>query len=55
MSAGHGSHGLRSINAIRNCAGLTDLTPGLFASVFKDSVDAEHSWEFSGLSFWIRC
>ena len=36
-----------AINAVRNRAGLPDLTPGLGQMAFRDSVIAERSWEFA--------
>ncbi len=38
----------QAINTIRNRAGLPDLTPGLSAEAFRDSVIAERGWEFAG-------
>lgn len=37
-----------AINAIRNRAGLADLTTGLTAEQFRDSVIVERGWEFAG-------
>lgn len=38
-----------AINAVRNRAGLPDLTQGLSQAAFRDSVIAERGWEFAGL------
>ncbi|HJZ41532.1 MAG TPA: RagB/SusD family nutrient uptake outer membrane protein [Bacteroidales bacterium] len=37
-----------AINAVRNRAGLPDLTPGLSGVAFRDSVIVERGWEFAG-------
>lgn len=37
-----------AINAVRNRAGLPDLTPGLSGMDFRDSVIVERGWEFAG-------
>lgn len=37
-----------AINAVRNRAGLPDLTSGLGQMAFRDSVIAERGWEFAG-------
>ena len=37
-----------SINLVRTRAGLPDLTPGLSATQFRDSVVYERSYEFAG-------
>jgi hypothetical protein len=36
-----------AVNQIRQRAGLSDLTPGLDATTFRDSVLVERSWEFA--------
>jgi len=48
MSAGPDASAYAAINQIRTRAGLPNLTPGLSATAFRDSVIAERSWEFAG-------
>ena len=49
MSGGPDQSAYDAINQVRNRAGLPDLTPGLSAQAFRDSVIAERGWEFAGL------
>jgi hypothetical protein len=48
MSAGPDASAYDAINQIRTRAGLPNLTPGLSAVAFRDSVIAERGWEFAG-------
>lgn len=48
MSSGADRSAYDAVNAIRRRAGLADLTPGLSAAAFRDSVVAERGWEFAG-------
>ncbi len=48
MSAGPDASAYNAINQVRNRAGLRNLTPGLSANDFRDSVVAERAWEFAG-------
>ncbi len=43
----------KAINDVRNRAGLPDLTAGLSAEAFRDSVVQEREWEFCGQYFLI--
>jgi hypothetical protein len=38
----------KAVNLVRQRAGLKDLTPGLSATAFRDSVVAERKYEFAG-------
>ena len=49
MSGGPDQSAYNAINAVRERAGLPDLTPGLSAEAFKDSVVVERGWEFAGM------
>jgi hypothetical protein len=40
--------GYNAINLVRSRAGLPDLTPGLSATQFRDSVVLERAYEFAG-------
>lgn len=46
MSSGPDASAYKEINDIRKRAGLPDLTPGLSAEAFRDSVIQERAWEF---------
>jgi len=48
MSGGVDASAYNAVNLIRSRAGLPDLTPGLSATDFRDSVVAERGWEFAG-------
>lgn len=48
MSTGPDQSAYNAINLIRTRAGLPNLTPGLSATAFRDSVIAERGWEFAG-------
>jgi len=48
MSDGPDASAYAALNRVRNRAGLPDLTPGLSAEQFRDSVVAERGWEFAG-------
>lgn len=48
MSAGADEPAYDALNQVRNRAGLPDLTTGLAAAAFRDSVFAERGWEFAG-------
>jgi hypothetical protein len=49
MSASADASAYAAINQVRHRAGLPDLTSGLSATAFKDSVVVERGWEFAGL------
>lgn len=51
MSAGPDASAYQAVNEVRNRAGLADLTPGLSAEAFRDSVVMERSWEHAGGEF----
>ncbi len=48
MSDGPDASAYNALNTIRNRAGLKNLTQGLSARAFRDSVVAERGWEFAG-------
>jgi starch-binding outer membrane protein, SusD/RagB family len=48
MSGGPDATAYQALNTIRNRAGLPDITAGLSAEAFRDSVVAERGWEFAG-------
>jgi starch-binding outer membrane protein, SusD/RagB family len=48
MSAGPDVSAYDAVNQVRRRAGLPELTPGLSANDFRDSVVAERGWEFAG-------
>ena len=48
MSTGADQSAYDAINIIRKRAGLPNLTSGLSATAFRDSVVAERGWEFAG-------
>jgi len=48
MSDGPDASAYEAVNLVRNRAGLPDLTPGLAAIAFRDSVINERKWEFAG-------
>jgi hypothetical protein len=48
MSNGPDETAYNALNKVRNRAGLPDITPGLSAEAFRDSVIAERGWEFAG-------
>jgi starch-binding outer membrane protein, SusD/RagB family len=47
MSSGVDATAYDAINQVRKRAGLSDLTPGLSQTAFRDSVIAERGWEFA--------
>lgn len=52
MSSSPDASAYDAVNQVRNRAGLTDLTPGLSQTAFRDSVVRERSWEFPGNFFF---
>jgi hypothetical protein len=48
MSGGADALAYTCVNRVRERAGLPDLTPGLAATAFRDSVVMERKWEFAG-------
>lgn len=48
MSSGPDASAYDAINEVRRRAGLANLTAGLAATAFRDSVLAERGWEFAG-------
>ena len=51
MSSSADATAYDAINQVRNRAGLPDLTEGLSAEAFRDSVVQERAWEFCGNYF----
>ena len=51
MSEGPDQLAYDAVNRVRNRAGLDDLTPGLSATAFRDSVVMERAWEHAGGEF----
>lgn len=51
MSEGPDQSAYDAVNRVRNRAGLENLTPGLSATAFRDSVVLERSWEHAGGEF----
>jgi len=49
VANGVDANAYNAINLVRKRAGLVDLTPGLTADAFRDSVIAERGWEFAGV------
>ena len=48
MSDGPDALSYTCVNRVKSRAGLPDLTPGLTATAFRDSVIMERKWEFAG-------
>ncbi len=48
MSSGVDASAYAAVNAVRERAGLTDLSAGLSATAFRDSVFNERGWELAG-------
>ncbi len=48
MSDGPDALAYTCVNRVKSRAGLPDLTPGLTATAFRDSVIMERKWEFAG-------
>jgi hypothetical protein len=48
MSGGPDALAYTCVNRVKSRAGLPDLTPGLTATAFRDSVIMERKWEFAG-------
>ncbi len=51
MSSSPDATAYEAVNQVRNRAGLSDLTPGLSQTAFRDSVVQERAWEFPGAFF----